>query len=267
MDTPFGWIFFGNFDLALISLYLFWLFFAGLIYYIQRENMREGYPLENEDGSPASSLLSVPEPKTFKLANDLGERQAPDGVRETRELALARTAVNGGFPFAPTGDPMKDGVGPASYAMRQDAPELDGHGHPKLQPMAKVGDFAVAAGRDPRGLPVMGHDQKSPGKISDMWVDVPEQLVRYLEITLDDGSKRLLPMTLAKIKADRVVVGSIDAASFAGVPTIKSDGQVTKLEEDKISAYYAAGYLYRTETRVTSASKLRILADELNKPA
>ncbi len=34
MTTPYGWIFFGNFDLALISLYLFWGFFAGLVYYI-----------------------------------------------------------------------------------------------------------------------------------------------------------------------------------------------------------------------------------------
>ena len=30
MDTPYGWIFFGNFDLALISLYAFWLFFCGV---------------------------------------------------------------------------------------------------------------------------------------------------------------------------------------------------------------------------------------------
>ena len=39
--------FFSNFDIAQLSLYLFWAFFFGLVIYLQRENMREGYPLEN----------------------------------------------------------------------------------------------------------------------------------------------------------------------------------------------------------------------------
>ena len=45
--------FFGEFDLAALAIWLFWGFFALLIIYIQRENMREGYPLENDDGSKA----------------------------------------------------------------------------------------------------------------------------------------------------------------------------------------------------------------------
>ena len=36
--------FFANFDLASAAIWLFWIFFALLIIYIQRENMREGYP-------------------------------------------------------------------------------------------------------------------------------------------------------------------------------------------------------------------------------
>ncbi len=260
MDTPYGWIFFGNFDLALISLYLFWFFFAGLIYYIQRENMREGYPLENEDGSHANSLLPVPEPKTFVLPHGRGEVQAPDNVREQRDLALAPTSGGTGFPFAPTGDGLKDGVGPASWSARRDEPELDGHGHPKIQPMAKVGEFAVSAGRDPRGLQVMCHDNLSAGKVTDMWVDVPEQLVRYLEVTLKDGGKRLVPMPMVRIKADRVLVGALDSESFKGIPTIASDAQITKLEEDKVSGYVAGGYLYTADKR---ASQLRAVGDVL----
>lgn len=267
MDTPYGWIFFGNFDLALISLYAFWLFFAGLIYYIQRENQREGYPLENEDGSLAGSNLSVPEPKTFLLPHGRGEYKAPNAERETRDLALARTAQSGGFPFAPTGDPMIDGVGPASWAARRDEAELDGHGHAKIQPMAKVGDFAVSAGRDPRGLPVVGNDQQPAGKVTDMWVDVPEQLVRYLEVTLEDGSKRLVPMTMVRLKATMAYVNSIDSGSFADAPTISSDAQITKLEEEKVSAFYAGGYLYRNDKRVSPMSKLRILSGMMSKPA
>ncbi|MCC5966311.1 MAG: photosynthetic reaction center subunit H [Natronohydrobacter sp.] len=263
MDTPYGWLFFGNFDLALISLYMFWIFFAGLIYYIQRENQREGYPLENEDGTLTGSNLSVPEPKTFILPHGRGEYKAPNFEREARDLALAPTSGGTGFPFAPTGNALKDGVGPAAWSARRDEAELDGHGHAKIQPMAKVGEFAVSAGRDPRGLAVMCHDRKSPGKVSDMWVDVPEQMVRYLEVTLDDGGKRLVPMALAKIKADRVIVNALDSESFRDIPTIASDAQITKLEEDKVSAYVAGGYLYTADKR---ASQWKALSKAMTDP-
>lgn len=40
----------GYVDLAQILLYVFWIFFAGLIYYLVQEGHREGYPL-----SPAAA--------------------------------------------------------------------------------------------------------------------------------------------------------------------------------------------------------------------
>ena len=49
--------FFANFDLASLSIWLFWIFFALLIFYIQRENMREGYPLEDDDGKVAANQV------------------------------------------------------------------------------------------------------------------------------------------------------------------------------------------------------------------
>ncbi len=36
----------GNEDLVIVALWLFVIFFAGLVIYLQRENMREGFPLE-----------------------------------------------------------------------------------------------------------------------------------------------------------------------------------------------------------------------------
>ncbi len=242
--------FFGNFDLALVSLYAFWLFFAGLVYYLQTENMREGFPLEKEDGGIAANQgpFPVPEPKTFKRMHGLPDVTVPSAENEDAHrrtgLALARTAVSDGFPHAPTGDPMKDGVGPAAWAVREDVPELDGHGHNKIVPMARTEGFVVSAGRDPRGLPVQAGDYKIAGTVTDLWIDVPEQLVRYLEVELDGGSKRLVPMTLAKIKSDRVVVSALTADLFGGIPMTRSSTEVTKLEEDKISAYVAAGHLY-----------------------
>lgn len=110
--------------------------------------------------------------------------------------------------------------------------------------------FSVAAGNDPRGLPVQSGDMKVVGMVSDMWVDEPEQLVRYLEIELEGGAgKRLVPLTLARIWGNRVDVKTLYAEHFAGVPQIKTPGQVTKLEEDKISAYYGGGVLYADKAR------------------
>jgi photosynthetic reaction center H subunit len=246
-----GTEFFGSFDLASLSIWLFWGFFALLVYYLQTENMREGYPLELEDGTvaPNQGPFPVPAPKTFLLPHGRGSVTVPNGAREAREVALGRTAVSEGFPHAPLGDPMKDGVGPASWAPRRDIPELDGHGHNKIVPMASASAFAVSAGRDPRGLPVQAGDLEVVGTISDMWVDAPEQLVRYLEITLNSGSKKLVPVPMVKIQADRVRINSLSSDLFEGVPATKSQTEVTLLEEEKISAYYAGGTMYAASKR------------------
>ena len=248
--------FFGEFDLVSLSLWLFYFFFAALIIYIQRENMREGYPLEDDDGNPSANQgpFPVPDDKTFRLPHGRGEVTVPSGqTPERKDIALEKTAAGNGFPFVPTGDPMADGVGPASWAPRRDMPELDGKGHPKIVPMAATEHFHVAAGRDPRGLPVMAGDDEIVGRVTDMWVDEPEQLVRYLEFELNDdlgGGKRLVPLTMARIRRDRVKIRSIFGKHFAGVPQHASPNQVTMLEEDKICGYYAGGTLYASDARL-----------------
>ncbi len=250
--------FFGNFDLASLAIWGFWLFFALLVYYLQTENMREGYPLETEDGKPAPNQgpFPLPKQKTFLLPHGRGSVTVPDGAREARELALKRTEVSDGFPHTPTGDPMADGVGPASWAPRRDLTELDGHGHNKILPMGMAQGFVVSAGRDPRGMAVEANDLAIVGTVSDMWVDVSEQLVRYLEITLTGGAKKLIPMPMAKIGSDRVRIQALSSNLFAGIPVTKSPTEVTMLEEDKISGYVAGGLLYSADKR---ASRWRAL--------
>jgi photosynthetic reaction center H subunit len=245
-----GVTFFGNFDLASLAIWLFWGFFALLIYYLQTENMREGYPLEMEDGTaaPNQGPFGLPKPKTFDLPNGAGKVTVPSAENEAAhrrtDLALARTAASEGFPHAPTGNPMLDGVGPASWVPRRDDPEVDAHGKPKIVPMAHTPDMQVSAGRDPRGLPVQAGDLEVVGRIIDMWVDAPEQLVRYLEIDLNSGARRLVPMTMCKIWADRVRINAITSDLFEAIPATKSQTQITKLEEDKISGYVAGGWMY-----------------------
>ena len=62
--------------------------------------------------------------------------------------------------------------------------------------------------------------------------------------------KRLVPITLTRIWSNRVKVRTLYAHHFAGVPRHASPRQVTLLEEDKISAYYAGGTLYASEARL-----------------
>lgn len=248
-----GVTFFGNFDLASVAIWGFWLFFAGLVYYLQTENMREGYPLETEDGETAGNQgpFAVPSPKTFKLPGGAGEVTVPSAENEAahrrENLAMERTASSEGFPHMPTGDPMADGVGPASWVPRKDVPEMDAHGHAKITPMAGHEDFFISAGIDPRGMPVLSKDDLVVGHISDMWIDAAEQEVRYLEIALEaehGSGSRLVPFPLSKVTSRWIKVSSLHSSRFNGVPQVRTAGVVTKLEEEKISAWYAGGTLY-----------------------
>jgi photosynthetic reaction center H subunit len=86
-----------------------------------------------------------------------------------------------------------------------------------------------------------------------MWVDVPEALVRFLTVDLNpegSGKTRLIPMNMARIKGDRVVVRSLYAHNWDGVPVTKSPDVVTLLEEEKIMGYYAGGTLYASADRL-----------------
>ena len=84
----------GNIDVAQVVLYAFWLFFAGLIWYLRQEDRREGYPLE-EDVSGRynkSPWLFVPPKKTFVLPHGQGIKQVPDLKRDTRTFSSRRIA-------------------------------------------------------------------------------------------------------------------------------------------------------------------------------
>ena len=71
-------------DVAQIVLYMFWAFFAGLIYYLLRENHREGYPMDSgrENGPKIEGWPPVPEPKAF---DDTG-RDGDDVLQRATDL-------------------------------------------------------------------------------------------------------------------------------------------------------------------------------------
>ena len=66
-------------DFAQLSLYAFWLFFAGLIWYLRREDKREGYPLESDRRKvKVQGWPPIPPEKFFYRAVPTGAASAPD---------------------------------------------------------------------------------------------------------------------------------------------------------------------------------------------
>jgi photosynthetic reaction center H subunit len=243
----------GYIDVAQIALYAFWIFFVGLVIYLRREDKREGYPLESDrsDRVRVQGFPAIPAPKTFGLA-DGGTIQAPRGARDARPIAAQPIGLYLGAPLQPTGNPMLDGVGPASYAARTDRPDTTLDGLPMIVPLRVAPGFSVAGkDPDPRGMEVYGADRELGGTVHDIWVDRAEPQIRFLEIATRGPRHVLLPITFAKIDGTRrcVRVKSILGAQFATVPGLADPDQVTRLEEERIMAYYAGGTLYATPAR------------------
>jgi photosynthetic reaction center H subunit len=245
----------GYVDVAQLVLYTFWIFFAGLIIYLHRENKREGYPLESDrtdrtDRVKIQGFPAMPKPKQFLLAHG-GTVSAPSGKADRREVKAQPTAGFPGAPLEPTGNPMVDGVGPAAYAQRANVPDLTVDGEQRIVPLRVATDHALDT-RDPDllGMPVLGADGVIGGTVVDVWVDRADILIRYLEVELSPGGRRvLLPMTFARVTQGTVLVKAVLGKHFANVPALSNPDRVTLLEEDKICGYYGGGTLYADPRR------------------
>ncbi len=241
-------------DVAQLALYAFWIFFAGLIIYLRREDKREGYPLESDrSGSiTVQGWPAMPPPKIRRVA--FGTAPMPN-ARDTRPVAAEPHGNFPGAPLEPTGNAMLDGVGPAAYANRANVPDVTIDGIPRIVPLRVTAHHSVADGDpDPRGMTVIGADGQSGGTVRDLWVDRSEEIFRYLEVavpTPSGGRNVLLPVNFTKIDGARrqIKVASILGAQFAQVPAHASPDQVTLLEEDRIAGYYGGGTLYAEPSR------------------
>lgn len=256
-----------NIDFAQVVLYVFWAFFFGLIFWLRREDRREGYPLESDNPRNVANVgpIMMAAPKTFLLPEG-GEYQAPDYKRDTREFALERTSPAGGATSTPVGNPMLSGAGPAAWCARHDVPELTRDGRDAIIPMRAAEEFSMFAGPDPRGFPVLGADKKKVGTVREMWVDRADVLVRFLEVELEGGAVasegdgegatekdvRLLPINMVLINGEykKVTIEAMLAEQVKDTPTTKEADRITNLEEERICAYFAAARLYATPKRL-----------------
>lgn len=244
-------------DLVTVSLYAFFVFFVVLVFWLNRESKREGYPLVSDrwgrkltvsvDGFPG-----MPPKKHFLLAHPVPGH----GVeRPERDISTLAYGVDNqpGSPIVPTGNPMIDGLGPAAWAERADVPDMTFDDNvPKIIPLRAAPGYDTAAeDPDPRGKPVETLDGKIAGTCVDLWVDKSEALFRYIEVELAGSGRRVLvPMFLATVNnSGRVRVVSVTAEQMAAAPVLKHAETITLLEEDKVAAYFGGGHFYATPAR------------------
>jgi photosynthetic reaction center H subunit len=242
-------------DVAQLVLYLFWIFFFGLIYYLIRENHREGYPMDNDRGLLIEGWPRVSEPKTYKLVDgrEIVVPRPNDGPPAA--LNADRLYRGAGSPIEPNGNPLLAGVGPGSWSpVRSDIVDLDHHGEPKLVPLSLAAGYGVSSkDPDPRGMPVTDVYGDVAGTVRDLWLDRGEMLFRYLDVDVplaSGGTRRVLtPMPFARITDSGVTVHALLAAQFADVPSLRHTDRITLAEEERITAYYGAGTLYAEPQR------------------
>ncbi len=249
----------GYIDVAQLVLYAFWIFFAGLVLYLIRENKREGYPLVAPDrvGSRVTveGFPPTPNKKSFHLQDGSVVMVPRDETREPlNALAVFRAQ---GSPLMPKGEPLTAGIGPGAWANRADVPD---HAYddqlPKIVPLRAAPSFFLAwEDPDVRGYAVIGSDGVEAGTVADAWIDRSEVVIRYLEVQLalaDAAHHVLVPMNFLSIdnKHRRIRVDYVSSEQFALAPVTKAADSVTLLEEDKVVAFYAAGGMFGAPRRL-----------------
>jgi photosynthetic reaction center H subunit len=257
----------GTFDVAELAFLLFLGFFVTLVFYLNKESRREGYPLEDEVSGAVENdnRLFDGDKKTFQLPHGRGTYVPENVARDDVAIPAVQAFRSHGAPFVPTGDPLADGVGPAAYANRAKYPDLTFDGRPRIVPIAQSHELVIADS-DPTliGWPVVAADKQTVGKVSDIWVDQAEHIIRYLEVETTGGKKVLAPMAVAVVHGNSLLakilpttseeqefveIDAITAAQFDGVPALETAGIVTRFEEDRIQAYFGGGYMYATPER------------------
>ncbi|MGB3711829.1 MAG: photosynthetic reaction center subunit H [Erythrobacter sp.] len=251
----------GEFDVAELTFYLFFFFFIGLVLYLNRESRREGYPLEHEQTGivqPGKPLTDGTK-KVFDLPHGRGIYIPEDVPRDPVNVPGRQAFGAAGAPWVPTGNPLAEGMGPAAWADRAKYPDLTFDGRPRIIPIADSHDLVIAPNDPtPVGMPVYGADKKLAGKVSDVWVDQSEHIIRYLEVTTVSGKKVLAPMFVAAVRKQNrlfndttplIDITAIRSDQFDDAPVVETAGQITRYEEDRIMAYFGGGYLYATPER------------------
>lgn len=181
----------GQFDLPLLLVIVFFLFFLCLVYYLHQEDKREGYPLVSHRTKKTNGRVQVqgfpalPKPKVFLQPHGRPPVYAP---RKEDLPPIEATNVGNptGMPIGPIGDPLLSGTGAASWVEKVDEPDISHDGKPIFQPLRADPAFHVMKGDpDPRGFVVLGLDKQVAGRVVDIWFDKAEHHARFFEVEVD----------------------------------------------------------------------------------
>lgn len=241
----------GHLDAVQIVVAIFFLGFGALVFYLRREDKREGYPLVDVSprGVPIQGFPEVPPPKRYRLL-DGSTTQVPH-VTEPSAMRAEAPLFHLGRPLIPIGDPVTAEVGPGAYPLRIDHP-FQFKDEPQVRPMRATPGWRVAPGDvDPRGLPVVDAARQTVGSVVELWVDRGVKLLRYLEVRLDgpeapDAAPEgaianvLVPIYHTDVGRRRVALLRIHAGRLQAAPRTRDDDRITAREEDMITAYFAA---------------------------
>ena len=243
----------GHLDAVQILVAIFFLFFLALIYYLRREDKREGYPLWDVSprNVPIEGFPAVPPSKIYILMEG-GTTAMPH--RYGSSAARAIPAENYfGAPLIPIGDAMLAEVGPGAYPLRKTTP-LMAEGEPQVQPMRVAHGWDVMKGdADPRGMRVMDGNKNEVGTIVDLWVDRGVKILRYLEVKLDHAEGQdeetghvMVPIFRTDIRTKRriAIVQTMLAGHIRLAPRLANPDQITAREEDQVNAYFSAAHMY-----------------------
>ena len=228
------------------------MFFIGLVLYLHRESKREGYPLVSDRSAniKVQGFPAMPAAKEYKLAHG-GTQLAPRDEAPEVDVPARPVAKSPGNPLEPIGDPIGQNIGPGAYANRSDTPDLTLDGQPRVVPMRTNSSLHVdSKDPDPRGMPLLAADGEEVGKISDLWIDLSEPMIYYIEVAGAEGST-IVPWNFVDLDKSKGVakVDALYSHQFAGVPKLRSPDQITLLEEDKICGYFAGGLMYADAKR------------------
>jgi photosynthetic reaction center H subunit len=240
----------GTIDVAQAVLVVFLGGFLALVLYLRREDKREGYPLKDPAGGhDIVGFPLPPPPKHYVTLHGEGGATMPHPEGRVN-LAMRPQNRAPGSPFVPTGDPMQDGIGAASWAMKRDEPLLTWEGYPQLQPLRKLPGWEVdPTDPDLRGWPVRDADGVAVGTVVDLWLDHGVKILRYVEVavTIPGGVPRaMIPIYFAETypRIPEVCVPALYARHFAAFPQIQKPDEITAREEDRVSSFCAGGLHY-----------------------
>lgn len=244
----------GNLDIAILCVIAFVIFFVGLVFHLRREDKREGYPIEVAGlfGKTyfAEGFPPMPSPKIFYRPHGRGVAYAPR-TEEPEVVRPGTTLPPMGFPLDPGPDPLGEGIGAAAYTtLREEEPDLDVEGEPKLIPLNEHPEYYVPDGDpDPRGWVLISADDRKVGIVHDLWFNRAEFFLRYYEVSIDGAEgRRLIPAFFAEaLPSDGAVrATTLVAEDLRRAPVRAREDCITMREEDRLNGFFAGGLRFST---------------------